>query len=134
MKKLMHVSLVVIAILLLAACGNSPEDKLVGKEFYVEYKDDADSDPKIENTIIFDKDGIVTATSTEVTTVQSVGKYELGDELINDKYYLLNADVEGLNCSDKFLFDPENMTLHVFDVEDGDYQLWDSCEHQLVEK
>lgn len=134
MKKMIKILLVMVAVVVVSACGNSPEDKLVGKEFYVEYKKRADSDPKIEVLVLFDKDGVVTATSTEITTVQAVGTYELGNELINDKYYLLKADVNGLKCSSEFLFDPEDMTLHVFNKEDGEYQLWDSCEQRLVEK
>lgn len=135
MKKLMHVSLVVIAILLLAACGNSPESKLVGKEFYVEFQDGPNSNKVIENTVFFDKDGMVTATSTEITTVQSVGTYELDDELINDKYYLLKADVNGLSCSSEFLLDPETMVLYEFQEEDGKYEVRDKgCIQQLIEK
>lgn len=135
MKKMIKVLLVVVAVVVVSACSNSPESNLEGKEFYVEFQDGPNSNKVIENTVFFDKDGMVTATSTEITTVQSVGRYELDDELINDKYYLLKADVNGLACSSEFLLDPETMVLYEFQEEDGKYEVRDKgCIQQLIEK
>ena len=52
----------------------------------------------------------------------------------SNKYYLLKTDVKGLYCSKEFLFDPESMMLYVYDEENGNYDIWDSCKQQLIEK
>ena len=134
MKKIVIALMLVMCVILLAGCGNNPQDRLLDKEYYIEYQSDLDSKKVIENTITFEKDGLVQTKSTQLTTAEDVGTYDLGNELINDKYYILKANVEGLNCSDEFLFEPEEMILYVYDEENGNYKTWDSCIHKLLEK
>ncbi|OFS63399.1 hypothetical protein [Nosocomiicoccus sp. HMSC09A07] len=134
MKKLVYIPLLICFTLSLIGCNKNPEDKLLDKEYYVEYQSEPDSEKDIEITIFFGNDGIVKTKSTQLTSLEDVASYEIGDELINDKYYLLKTNVGGLNCSDEFLYDPEEMILYVYDEDNGDYKPRDSCVHKLVEK
>lgn len=134
MKNLVYIPLLICFTLSLIGCNKNPEDKLLDKEYYVEYQSEADSEKDIEITIFFGNDGIVKTKSTQLTSLEDVASYEIGDELINDKYYLLKTNVGGLNCSHEFLYDPEEMILYVYDEDNGDYKPRDSCIHKLVEK
>src|SRR5699024_2244148 len=123
MKKILSIIMVLIRVVVLSACGNSPQNKFEGKTYYAESLDGSDS-----FLLEFQDEQYVKLMYPQLNNAGEVGTYSISDEKYDGMYHVsLNIDELG---HDDYLFDEKNMQLIGVDpdnlkFEEGYYDDYD---------